>query len=110
MTVKRSIVTSLLLLFVALGLPGTQVLAVVTAAAEAAAEEDVSAEEREERMLRRSASRKPPARGKTTRQSFILSQVIGSASHLTGNVLRSRSFLQSNFSTDNFHLLPIYRI
>jgi len=97
-TVKRSIVTSLLLLFVALGVPATQMVSVTTAPAEAA-EEDVSAEEREERLLRRSRARASQARSKPARQLFILSQAIGSASHLAPNALRSRSSLQSNFST-----------
>ena len=109
-TVKQSIVTSLLLLFVALGLPGAQMLALMTAPA-LAAQEDVSAEDQEERMVRRSASRASQTRGKTARQPFIiLRRFIGSASKLARRGLRFRSFLQSNFSTDSFQLLPVYRI
>ena len=106
---KRSILSTLLLFFVALGLTGTQVFAIVITPAEAA--EQAAAEEREEQVSRKSPSRRPQTRGKKVQPLFVnLSIFIGSTSNATPTDLRSRFFLQSNLPPGNLRLLQVYRI
>jgi len=106
--VKRSILSTLLLFFVALGFTGTQVLAAMITPAEAA--EQAAAEEREEQVSRKSPSRGPQSRGKKGQRLFVNpSTFIGSTSNALIN-LGSRSFLQSNLPPGYLHLLQVCRI
>jgi len=107
--VKRSILSTLLLFFVALGFTGTQVLAAMITPAEAA-EKAFAAEEREEQVSRKSPSRRPQTRGKKGQRLFVNpSTFIGSTSNALIN-LGSRSFLQSNLPPGYLHLLQVCRI
>jgi len=105
--VKRSILSTLLLFFVALGLTGTQVFAIVITPAEAA--EQAAAEEREEQVSRKSPSRRSHV--KKVQPPFVNPSIfIGSTSNVTRTDLRSRFFLQSNLPPGNLRLLQVYRI
>jgi hypothetical protein len=107
--VKSSVLSTLLLFFVALGFTGTQVLAAMITPAEAA--EQAAAEEREEQVSRKSPSRRPQSRGKKVQRLFVNpSTFIGSTSDATLGNLRSRSFLQSNLPPGYLHLLQVSRI
>jgi hypothetical protein len=106
--VKRSILSTLLVFFVALGLTGTQVFAIVITPAQAAEQE--AAEEREEQVSRNS-SRRTQTRGKKVQPPFVNPSIfIGSASNATPTDLRSCLFLQSNLPPGNLRLLEVYRI
>ncbi|HEX2230321.1 MAG TPA: hypothetical protein VHM64_24595 [Candidatus Binatia bacterium] len=104
---KRSILSTLLLFFVALGLTGTQVSAIMITPAEAA--EQAAAEEREEQVSRK--SRRPQTGGKKVQPPFVIpSLFIGSTWNATRTDLRSRFFLQSNLPPGNLRLLQVYRV
>jgi hypothetical protein len=106
--VKRSILSTLLLFFVALGLTGTQVFAILITPAHAAEQE--AAEEREEQVSRKS-SRRPQTRGKKVQPPSVNSWIFfGSISNATRTDLRSRFFLQSNLPPGNLRLLQVYRV
>jgi hypothetical protein len=105
--VKRSILSTLLLFFVALGLTGMQLFSIVITPAQAAEQE--AAEEREEQVSRKSP--RPQTRGKKVQPPFVIpSLFIGSTSNATRTDLRSRFFLQSNLPPGNLHLLQVYRV
>jgi len=108
--VKSSVLSTLLLFFVALGLAGTPGLTIMITPGEAA-EKAVAAEEREEQVFRKSPSRRPQSRGKKVQRLFVNpSTFIGSTSNATLRNLRSRSFLQSNLPPGYLHLLQVCRI
>ena len=66
---KRSLLLSLLLFFLSLGLAGTEMLAVAGTPAQTA-EEDAASEEREEQALRNSTSKRK-ARAKKPLRAFV---------------------------------------
>jgi hypothetical protein len=104
---KRSILSTLLLFFVALDFAGTRTLAIVIAPTEVA-EGDLASEERDQQILK---SRRSQDRSKKSQRPFItISSFIRSASDLARAALRSRPFLQSDFSPDNSQLLQVFRI
>jgi hypothetical protein len=101
--VKRSILSTLLVFFVALGLTGTQVFAIMITPVEAA--EQSAAEEREEQVSSKSSSRRLQTRGKKVGPPFFNPAIcIGSTSNVTRTDLRSRFFLQSNLPPGNLRL------
>jgi hypothetical protein len=101
--VKPSILSTLLVFFVALGLTGAQVFAIMITSVEAA--EQAAAEEREEQVCRKSSSGRTRTRGKKVQTPFFNpSTSIGSTSNATRTDLRSRFFLQSNLPPGNLRL------
>jgi hypothetical protein len=107
--VKRSILSILLLFFVALDLTATQVFAIIITLADSA--QQAAAEERAEQVFRKSPSRRPQTRGKKVQPPFVnASLLICSTSNATRTDLRSRFFLQSNLSPGNLCLLQVYRV
>jgi hypothetical protein len=107
--VKRSILSTLLLFFVALGLAGPQMAATVIASE--ATQQTFGAEEREEQVFRKSPSRRRQIRGKTVQRVFVKpSTFMRSASDSARTVLSFRSFLQSHLPSGNFHFLQVCRI
>jgi hypothetical protein len=105
--VKRSILSTLLLFFVALGLTGTQVFAIVITAAQAAEQE--AAEEREEQVSRKS-SRRPQTRGKKLQPPSVNPSIFFGLTSNARTDLRLRFFLQSNLPPGNLRLLQVYRV
>jgi hypothetical protein len=95
--------STLLVFFVALGLTGAQVFAIMITPLEAA--EQAAAEEREEQVCRKSSSGRPQTRGKKVRPPFFHpSTSIGSTSNGTRTDLRAHFFLQSNLPPGNLRL------
>ena len=108
---KQSILSTLLVFFVALGFAGTQALAIITTPADAAAEESAASEEREEQVLRNSPSRRRHIRGKKVQRVFAKALIfMRSASDSARIVLSFRFFLQSHLPPGNFHFLQVCRI
>jgi len=109
--VKRSILSTLLLFFIALSLAGTQSLSIMTTPSGAAAEEGAGAEEREEQVFKRSPSRSRQIRSKKVQRAFVKPPMfMCSAANPARTVLRLRSFLQSHLPSGNFHFLQVCRI
>jgi hypothetical protein len=109
--VKRSILSTLLVFFIALGLAGPQSPAIMMTPSDAAAEENAGVEEREEQIFRKSPSRRRQLRGKKVQRLFVKSPIlIHSASDPARTALSFRSFLQSSSPRVNFHFLQVCRI
>jgi hypothetical protein len=109
--VKRSILSTLLVFFIALVLAGPQSLAIMTMPSDAAAEEGAATEEREDQVVRKSPSRKRQIRGKKVQRVFVKSPIfMRSASDPARTVPSFRSFLQSSLPWVNFHFLQVCRI
>jgi hypothetical protein len=109
--VKRPILSTLLVFFIALGLAGTQSLSIMTTPSGAAAEEGAGAEEREEQVFKKSPSRRRQIRGKRVQRLFVKPSIfMCSASGPARTVLSLRSFLQSHLPSGNFHFLQVCRI
>jgi len=98
----RSLLSTVLLFFLAFGLAGMNVLMVRSTLAEPA-DQDGSSEEREEQTLRRSASRRVYVRGTKMNSSLVSQPHFGSASNNPRLVLTSPSPRRSLSGTGNFH-------
>jgi hypothetical protein len=107
--VKRSILSTLVLFFVVLGLAGPPELAI--AFTPAAAEDGPVAEEREEQILRKSPSRKRETRGKRSHRAFLRLSMLRTAPPNPARAdVRVVSDPRSSLSPGSFHLLQIRRI
>ncbi len=108
---KQSILSTLLVFFVALGLAGTHALAIITTPSNAAAEESAASEEREEQVCKNSSSRRRQIRGKKVQRVFAKALTfMRSASDSSKTMLSFRFFLQSHLPPGNFHFLQVCRI
>jgi hypothetical protein len=106
--VKHSLVSSLLLVLVALGFLGAQVPAIAPAES---AREEIPSEEREAQALRNSTSRRAQTRAKDSPQLLLdLSELVRSAVDMAGSARVLRSVVKSSFYPGNLHLLQVRRI
>jgi hypothetical protein len=109
--VKQSLLSTLLVFFVALALAGPESLAIMTTPSEAAAEASAASEEREEQVFRKSTSRRRQIRGKKVQRVFTKALTfMRSAWNSARTVLSFRFFLRSHLPPGNFHFLQVCRI
>lgn len=106
LSVNRSLVSALLVFFLALGLAGTQALAFWVVSAHAG-EEDAAGDAHEQQAVRRRISSRPPGK-KIQVTDFFNAQ--GSSLGIVRSLQTSHPLPQSGFYPGHFHLLPVFQV